>query len=43
MTVDLYVAYMLMLILMTLTLMQGHSGSAKEKIIVELSQQQCKQ
>ena len=28
MTIDLYMAYMLMLLLMTLTLMQGHSGSA---------------
>ena len=33
MTVDLWVPYMLMLqlVLMTLTLMQGHSGSAKVK------------
>ena len=31
MTVDLYMAYMLMLISMNLTLMQGHSGSAKAK------------
>ena len=29
MTVDLGMAYMLMLVLMTLTLMQGHSGSVK--------------
>ena len=29
MTVNLYMAYMLMLVSMTLTLMQGHSGSAK--------------
>ena len=33
MTVDLCMAYnMLMLVLMTLTLMQGHSGSAEEQI-----------
>ena len=31
MTVDLWMAYILMLVLMTLTLMQGHSGSAEEK------------
>ena len=30
MTVDLCMAYMLMLIPVTLTLMQGHSGSAKQ-------------
>ena len=30
MTVDLYMAYMLMLVSMTLTLIQGHSGSAEE-------------
>ena len=32
MTVDLWMPHVLMLALMTLTLMQGHSGSAKEKI-----------
>ena len=31
MTVDLSIAYMLMLILMTLTLVQGHSGTEKAK------------
>ena len=31
MTVDLGMAYMLMLVSMTLILMQGHSGSAKAK------------
>ena len=31
MMVDLYTAYMLMLVSMTLTLMQGHSGSAEGK------------
>ena len=31
MTVDLWMPYMLMLILMNLTLMQGHNGSAKAK------------
>ena len=31
MTVDLFMAYVLMLILMTLTLMQSHSESAKGK------------
>ena len=33
MMVDLRMAYMIMLILMTLTLMQGHSGLAKEKTL----------
>ena len=32
MTIDLFMAYALMLVWMTLTLMQGHSGSAKAKI-----------
>ena len=32
MTVDLCMSYLLMLVSMTLTLMQGHSGSAKAKI-----------
>ena len=32
MTVDLCIAYLLILILMTLTLMQGHSGSAHNEI-----------
>ena len=32
MAVDLCVACMLMLVLMTMTLMQGHSGSAKANI-----------
>ena len=31
MTVDVCMAYMLMLVSMTLTLMQGHSGLADEK------------
>ena len=31
MTVDLWMPYMLILVLMTLTLMQGHSGSAKNQ------------
>ena len=31
MTVDLFMAYVLMLVSMTLTLMQGHNGSAKAK------------
>ena len=31
MTIDLWMAYMLMAALMTLTLMQGHSGSGKAK------------
>ena len=31
MTVDLWMPYLLMLVSMTLTLMQGHSGSAKAK------------
>ena len=39
MVVDLCMICMPMLILMTLTLMQGHSGLAKEKISVELSRQ----
>ena len=38
-TVDLCMAYMLMLILITLTLMQGHSGSAEENFHLELSRQ----
>ena len=32
MTVDLYKAYILMLVSMTLTLIQGHGGSAYNKI-----------
>ena len=32
MTVDLFMAYLLMLVSMTLTLMQGHSGSTKANI-----------
>ena len=32
MTVDLYMAYLFMLV--SMTLMQGHSGSAEEKIIL---------
>ena len=43
MTVDLYMAYMLMLMAMALTLMQGHSGLAAETISVELSRQLSKQ
>ena len=39
MTVDLCMAYMLMLVSMTLTLMQGHSWSAKVKISFDLSWQ----
>ena len=35
--VDLRMAYMFMLVLLTLTLMQGHSGSSEAKISVELS------
>ena len=34
MTVDLWMPYMLMLVLITLTLMQGHSGSAMQQIRV---------
>ena len=44
--VDLYMAYyiyMLMLILMTLTFMQGHGGSGEEKSSVQLSQHLSKQ
>ena len=43
MTVDLYMAYYIyMLVSMTVTLMQGHSGSAEAKI-VKLSRQLSKQ
>ena len=43
MTVDLRMAYILLLFSMTLTLMQGHSCSAEEKnVSVELSRQLCK-
>ena len=44
MTVDLdMVGYMLMLVPMTLALIQGHGGSAKATISVELSRQLSKQ
>ena len=44
MLVDLHIAYMLMLVSITLTLMPGHSGSAKAKQIhVECSRQLSKQ
>ena len=35
MTVDLCMAYMLMLVSTTLTLMQGHSGSANAKNLID--------
>ena len=45
MTVDLGIAYMLMIVPMTLTLMQGRSGSAKanNQRCRQLSRQMCKQ
>ena len=43
MNVDLCIRYILMVILMTLTLMQGHSGSAEKQNQLELSQLLSKQ